>query len=677
MPARRIGADGPLTAVVAACCLVATASAFAPRPAHLPVHHAAPQTASSSSTPTTSTSTSLDALPPLIIGPMIRRMRENADAKNAPMAGADEAKSEAPGLRVGASAWKWPPVWPYDRNFFKRTAEMVEDKNSNNPLANPMSMMSGALPGGMPGAGDNSTAPAVFESLKWWGENEEVKTELDERVAERITNHYSFYLRDGMSVLELGAAEQSYLPSDLKLNKHVGVGAVQSQMNANPSISESLVVDLNKVVEDNGVDDAKFGELCNEGSFDAVIMANTIDFLNNPREVFKSSWRALKPGGIMIVPFLSKDAYTDKFDEAFTKQWRDMTDDQHMWVCGSFFQFSAGDGWEGLQGFDISPEDAKKEDEGMLAKLQQKDANAPCAAFVVQAKKKAMAEEVDESDVEGFINSRLWMLPTLEDRDKKLISPRLARAYDALDSQEGKDRMLTHFDSLPKIYASLIKMDQFAFTFNMQAQLAADLVGDPDFDGNDLQINNMKMGLGLRKPSKDFWAPVGKLTAAMAPEAKVNLLAYIVPRFGSGDPAQDESLEAFVKGLEPTFAVVRNKCPGMKEADVQLLGSELLASEALIPGRSTREEFAVWLGALTEVDLEFILTKRKSFKEEATQEMTTFKEKREAEEKRVQERREKIQEQVMKAREERSVFFNPRTGKVEKVEKKGGFKLPF
>jgi hypothetical protein len=37
-------------------------------------------------------------------------------------------------------------------------------------------------------------------------------------------------------------------------------------------------------------------------------------------------------------------------------------------------------------------------------------------------------------------------------------------------------------------------MDQFAFTFSMQAQLAADLVGDPDFTGSDIQINNMKMG---------------------------------------------------------------------------------------------------------------------------------------------------------------------------------------
>lgn len=89
-----------------------------------------------------------------------------------------------------------------------------------------------------------------------------------------------------MSILELGAASNSYLPSTLKLNKHVGVGAIKSQMEANPRIEESYVVDLNKVKEDEGVDSEVFEGLC-DGSFDAVIMANTIDFLNNPREVFK------------------------------------------------------------------------------------------------------------------------------------------------------------------------------------------------------------------------------------------------------------------------------------------------------------------------------------------------------------------------------------------------------
>jgi len=89
-----------------------------------------------------------------------------------------------------------------------------------------------------------------------------------------------------MSVLELGAAENSYLPEGLKLNKHVGVGAVKSQMEANPSITESYVVDLNAVVEDEGVKSEELADLGRD-TFDAVIMANTIDFLINPREVFK------------------------------------------------------------------------------------------------------------------------------------------------------------------------------------------------------------------------------------------------------------------------------------------------------------------------------------------------------------------------------------------------------
>ena len=99
-------------------------------------------------------------------------------------------------------------------------------------------------------------------------------------------SHYSFYLRDGMSVLELGAAEESYLPDDLKLNRHVGIGAVKSQMEQNPSITESYVVDLNDVVEDIGIKSVDFSNL-GEDTFDAIIMANTIEFINNPREVFK------------------------------------------------------------------------------------------------------------------------------------------------------------------------------------------------------------------------------------------------------------------------------------------------------------------------------------------------------------------------------------------------------
>lgn len=89
-----------------------------------------------------------------------------------------------------------------------------------------------------------------------------------------------------MSVLELGAAEKSYLPEGLKFSRHVGVGANQKLMNQNPALSESFVVDLNNVVRDRDVDSDELRRLATE-PFDAIIMANTVDFLTNPREVYR------------------------------------------------------------------------------------------------------------------------------------------------------------------------------------------------------------------------------------------------------------------------------------------------------------------------------------------------------------------------------------------------------
>lgn len=180
----------------------------------------------------------------------------------------------------------------------------------------------------------------------------------------------------------------------------------------------------------------------------------------------------------------------------------------------------------------------------------------------------------------------------------------------------------------------------------------------------------MAIGLGLRTPSPEFWQPVGETTANMAIEDKISLLGYLVPRFGSGNAEQEQSLLAFSSGLAPTFSLIRSKCSGMDESDVQLLGTELLCAEILIPGRSTKKEFAAWLGSMTESDLREILEKRKEPVKAAAEELKEFREEREREEREREELRRKYEEQVRKAREERSMAFNPRTGKFEEIQKK-------
>lgn len=575
------------------------------------------------------------------------------------MATEEDGRGQAPGLRVGASTWKWPPVWPYDQNFFTPTEDIPETPAGPNPMAQ---MMTGAP---MP------PTPQVVEAEKldpvryWQEEKGDVKTEMDQEAADKLTSHYAFYLKDGMSVLELGAAEKSYLPENLKLSRHVGVGLSDKLMEENSSLTEKVIVDLNKVIEEGDVDSDELRKLAEE-PFDAIILANTADYLTHPREVFKTVWLLLKPGGTCINSFSTNKAFGDKFQRAQTRMWRDYNDDQHMWVAGSFYQFSAGEGWENVMGFDISPESAKDnfEDKGPLGFLEQgKDNNI----YVVQATKGFQDETIDEEDPAKSINSKMWMLPTMEDRDKKLVVPRLGRSFSATKNTVRKDAIRDHIQYLPKIYEALIKMDTFAFTFEMQSQLAADLVLDPDFDASDEQLKALKEGLGLRTPSPEFWQPIGELTAAMDINDKINLLSYLVPRFGSGETEQEAALLTYASGLKPTFECIRSKCPGLSESDVQLLGTELLNAEILFPGRSTKEEFAAWLGALTEADMKSILSARQALNEASSSELAAFKVEQEKQEEERVEIRKRYEEQVDEARKSRSIIFNPKTGKFQEL----------
>lgn len=607
---------------------------------------------------------------PLIIGPMIRKMRAKNAEKNQPLASDSEMAREAPGLKIGTGVWKWPPVWPYAPDFFLRPQEEEAEAMPNNPT---MAMMGSMSMGGMTDPKDMlaKVEDAQLDVVRFWSQDKSgVKTVVDEEAIESLQNHYSYYLRDGMTVLELGAAENSYLPQQLKLARHVGVGLNKELMETNPSLTDTLVVNLDVVEEEVGVKSDELNSAFGENSFDAILVANTVEFLTQPREVFKTCWRLLKPGGTMFVSFVEREALKEDFGDAQTKMWRNYNDDQHLWMAGSFFQFSVGEGWDGLKGFDISPESAKKNkpDANVVTKLfdQGKSNNI----YMCQASKATEAQTVDASDPQKSFESLMWMTPTMEIRDKMLITPRLARIYQHFEGQEERQQKLQEgLEYMPRVYESLIKMDQFAFPFNLQARLAADLITDPDFNANDDQINALKMGLGLKKPSEDFWAPVGKLTGAMEAEDKVNLLAHIVPRFGSGDPAQEAALQTFVSGLKPTIKVVKSTSANISDADAAIAASELLACETLRPGRSSREDFAMWVSALTEEELAEYVARRKAVRENSMEELKAFQDERDAAAAKEEEDKKRLMEQVETARKERTMVFNEETGKMEEIEK--------
>lgn len=614
----------------------------------------------------------LMSAPVMIIGPMIRRMRAQNEEKNRPLATDEESAKEAPGLKIGTGVWKWPPVWPYAEDFFLRPQEEAASATQANPA---LAMMGG----GMPDTTEliENAKKSKLDTVKYWSEDKkDVTTEIDQEAVDALKSHYSFYLRDGMSVLEIGAAENSYLPEKLKLARHVGVGLNKELMETNSALTETLVVDLGVVQDDIGVKSEELNiGLGGEDTFDAILIANTIEFLTKPREVMKTCWRLLKPGGVAIVSFVGQEDLKETFGDAQTKMWRGYNDDQHMWMAGSFFQFSAGEGWEGLKGFDISPDTLGKDAnaDNPLSNLLNKD-NKSTKTFVVQATKGVLAQEIDDENPEESFSSMMWMTPVMEKRDKMLFTPRMARIYEHFEGQVDRQKNLKEgIRYLPQLYESLIKMDQFAFPFDLQARLAADLVSDPEFIANEEQMNALRMGLGLKRPSKEFWAQVGQLTSAMEAEDKVNLLAYIVPRFGSSDPSQEAALETFVSGLKPTIAVVKSTANTMSDSDAQLVASEILACETLRPGRSSREDFATWVSAMTEDELNELASKRKAIKEVSKNDLKAFIDQREALARKEEDEKKKFAEQVEKARKERTMFFNPETGKMEEIKNSNFF----
>ena len=174
----------------------------------------------------------------------------------------------------------------------------------------------------------------------------------------------------------------------------------------------------------------------------------------------------------------------------------------------------------------------------------------------------------------------------------------------------------------------------------------------------------------MRKPSVDFWAPVGQFTSSLDIEDKINLLAYIVPCFGSNDPAQEQALQDFASGLKPTMALIRSKCPDLRDADVQLIATEFLAAEVLKPtSKTSREDFAKWIGAMTDEEVRAPLVARQKIRRESAEELTAYKKEQAEAKAELEEQKKRYQEVVKLARENRSMIISGRTGKFEEFKK--------
>ncbi|CAM9221038.1 unnamed protein product [Ascophyllum nodosum] len=469
----------------------------------------------------------------------------------------DLAEQEDVNLKVTPNAWKWPPLWPYTPDYFDRPDETEDGKAFAEARMTPC---------------------------------------LEGSAREALVSHYARFLTDDSRVLEIGSSVDSYLPEDLSFSEVVGLGMNADEMAANPRLTKRVVQDLN----------AKWELPYDDDSFDFVVMANTIEFLKNPRFVMREVYRVLRPEGLCMIPFTSQGAYKE-YEKKQIKMWKTMNDAQHMWIVGSFFKFSADAGWDNLKGYDMS-----SGEDNMLTKFVGSSGNQ---IFVVQAQK---AIPPDPSDVGNTIRNRLYGTRSLDTDDVDFVALRLHARYKKAKTDEERAAIMALIDPLVEIYDLLEEMPPGVLFAPYKAILAEAL--SPNWNGSDEQKAVLREGLGLTPPGKDVWAPLGEATLLLHPEDRVRLLVDLVPLF-EGTEDQRQALLEMKNVLPQVSGVLSEKMPRWSLPDTQLMITDLMVTDFLTDKKEGRDSFVEWLRAVDPLQLEVWLDERKTFKARAKDEM--------------------------------------------------------
>ena len=150
---------------------------------------------------------------------------------------------------------------------------------------------------------------------------------IDVETIAALTAYYRQYLHAGADVLDLMSSWVSHLPDALSLGHVVGVGLNAEELAANPRLRQWMVQDLNTDHE------LRF----DDASFDAVLIAVSIQYLIEPVAVMAEVARVLRPGGQLIIA-TSHRCFPTKAVRAF----RILEPNARLRLIGEYIQHAGG-----------------------------------------------------------------------------------------------------------------------------------------------------------------------------------------------------------------------------------------------------------------------------------------------------------------------------------------------
>ncbi len=152
-------------------------------------------------------------------------------------------------------------------------------------------------------------------------------THVDDRFIEQLTQLYCDRIPKEGRILDLMSSWVSHLPKDVTYSHVEGHGLNAEELAKNPRLDHYFVQNLNE--------DPKLP--LPDQSFDAVLIAVSVQYLQYPEAVFSEILRVLKHGGLAIISFSNR-----MFPNKAIQAWRDSGDQAHLEMVKSYFEAEQG-----------------------------------------------------------------------------------------------------------------------------------------------------------------------------------------------------------------------------------------------------------------------------------------------------------------------------------------------
>ena len=152
-------------------------------------------------------------------------------------------------------------------------------------------------------------------------------THVDDGFLKQLTDLYRDRLQSKRRVLDLMSSWVSHLPEEIEFVHVEGHGMNAEELAKNPRLNHYFVQNLNQ----------NPAIPFEDGSFDAVLMTVSVQYLEYPEAVFSEIQRVLSPDGIAIVSFSNR-----MFFNKAIQAWRDGTDRDRLRLVTSYFSKTLG-----------------------------------------------------------------------------------------------------------------------------------------------------------------------------------------------------------------------------------------------------------------------------------------------------------------------------------------------